>query len=60
MIQRALTLLGLALSISAHSPAGLKEKITEWAEVAVSRSHYLWEFRSVIFCKINVRMCILI
>ena len=43
-----------------HAPAGLKEKITEWAEVAVSRSHYLWEFRSVIFCKINVRMCILI
>ena len=28
-----------------HAPAGLKEKITEWAEVAVSRSHNLWDFR---------------
>jgi len=27
------------------APAGLKEKITEWAEVAVSRSHNLWDFR---------------
>jgi hypothetical protein len=28
-----------------HAPAGLKEKITEWAEIAVSRSHNLWDFR---------------
>lgn len=28
-----------------HAPAGLKEKITEWAKVAVSRSHNLWDFR---------------
>ena len=28
-----------------RAPAGLKEKITEWAEVAVSRSHNLWDFR---------------
>ena len=28
-----------------QSPAGLKAKITEWAEVAVSRSHNLWDFR---------------
>ena len=28
-----------------HAPAGLKEKITEWAEIAVGRSHNLWDFR---------------
>ena len=28
-----------------HAPAGLKEKITEWAEIAVSRSDNLWDFR---------------
>jgi hypothetical protein len=28
-----------------QSPDGLQEKITEWAEVAVSRSHNLWDFR---------------
>ena len=28
-----------------QAPHGLKEKITEWAEVAVSRSHNLWDFR---------------
>ncbi|MGB2560665.1 MAG: hypothetical protein ACPIG6_08720 [Akkermansiaceae bacterium] len=28
-----------------HAPAGLKAKITEWAKVAVSRSHNLWDFR---------------
>ena len=28
-----------------QAPNGLKEKITEWAEVAVSRSHNLWDFR---------------
>ena len=28
-----------------QAPDGLKEKITEWARVAVSRSHNLWDFR---------------
>lgn len=28
-----------------QAPAGLKDKITEWAEIAVSRSHNLWDFR---------------
>jgi len=28
-----------------QAPDGLQEKITEWAEVAVSRSHNLWDFR---------------
>ena len=28
-----------------QAPVGLKEKITEWARVAVSRSHNLWDFR---------------
>jgi len=28
-----------------QAPKGLKEKITEWAEVAVSRSNNLWDFR---------------
>ena len=28
-----------------QAPDGLKDKITEWAEVAVSRSHNLWDFR---------------
>ena len=28
-----------------HAPAGLKEKIAEWAEVAASRSRNLWDFR---------------
>lgn len=28
-----------------QAPDGLKEKITEWAEVALSRSHNLWDFR---------------
>ena len=27
-------------------PAGLKEKITQWARVAVGRSHNLWDFRT--------------
>jgi len=28
-----------------QAPEGLKEKITEWAEIAVGRSHNLWDFR---------------
>ncbi len=28
-----------------QAPDGLKEKITDWAEVAVSRSNNLWDFR---------------
>ena len=28
-----------------QAPAGLKAKITEWAEVAVSRANNLWDFR---------------
>ena len=28
-----------------QAPAGLKDKITEWAKVAVSRSQNLWDFR---------------
>lgn len=28
-----------------QAPPGLKEKITEWAQVAVSRSENLWDFR---------------
>ncbi|MCW1925297.1 discoidin domain-containing protein [Luteolibacter arcticus] len=28
-----------------HAPAGLKEKITAWAEVAAKRSDNLWDFR---------------
>jgi len=28
-----------------QAPAGLKEKITEWARIAVSRSDNLWDFR---------------
>ena len=28
-----------------HAPAGLKEKITQWAKVAVSRSNNMWDFR---------------
>ncbi|MDG1357921.1 MAG: discoidin domain-containing protein, partial [Akkermansiaceae bacterium] len=28
-----------------HAPAGLKAKITQWSEIAVSRSHNLWDFR---------------
>jgi hypothetical protein len=28
-----------------HAPAGLKEKISEWVDVALSRSENLWDFR---------------
>jgi hypothetical protein len=28
-----------------HAPAGLKDKIREWSEVAVSRSENMWDFR---------------
>ena len=28
-----------------HAPEGLREKITEWARIAVGRSHNLWDFR---------------
>lgn len=28
-----------------HAPAGLKQKIVEWAQVAVKRSNNMWDFR---------------
>lgn len=42
------TIIGLVWFLERHpdeAPAGLKEKITAWARVAVARSANLWDFR---------------
>ncbi|MEO6001551.1 MAG: hypothetical protein ABIZ04_01410 [Opitutus sp.] len=42
------TMIGLVWFLQHHpeaAPAGLREKITEWARVMVSRSNNLWDFR---------------
>jgi hypothetical protein len=38
-------LVWLLQNYPAHAPAGLREKINAWAEVAISRSENLWDYR---------------
>lgn len=39
------SLVWLLQNYPGHAPAGLKEKIKEWSEVAITRSGNLWDFR---------------
>lgn len=49
-VSEFLTITGLAHLLSEHptrAPQGLKQKLSEWADVAIRRSENLWDFRKL-------------